>query len=142
MANAPKNTGIDFAALAAGVNANGNAGSDDRPKAKVWMNVGYLAQMQNEDGEKEPFFVSLQQGIPIDTLEPVSTSSGNVSWAKKQSARNDLHAKVMEVAAGLEPGETTIVNLQVEVRRVREEAAQIDASDNELSSQMPDLVAG
>lgn len=95
----------------------------DAPKAKFWLNVGYVAVGAAEDGSDR--FVSLPVGIPLDTQEKVATSSRNESYAEFQAARNDLLDQIMEVAQGLKPGEDTIINLQLQLRRTQEEKAPV-----------------
>jgi hypothetical protein len=103
--------------------------ANDRPKAEVWLNIGMEAPTI-VDGEDSPRFISLPAGIPLDTMEHLPTNSRNKLFAEFQSARNDLHDQIMEFAKGLEPGQEVIIPLQVQLRRVSEEAPEISREDN------------
>lgn len=92
--------------------------TEDRPKSQVWLNIGYEVQVANEQGEQEKLFVSLPYGLPIDTMEPAKVS-GSDRWAAYQGARNDLLAQIQQLASQMQPGEEKTLNLQVQVRRVK-----------------------
>lgn len=118
---------IDFTqrrpALNAGARSAQNNG--DRPAAKVWLNVGFYAG----EGENQKF-VSLPQGIPLDTMEPIRVNSSNEDFRMFQSARNDLLEALLAEAANLAPGEENVVNIQVQIRRVSDEQAAPAAGEN------------
>lgn len=106
----------------------GNAPAGDRHKAEFWINLGYTSEVEDVDGK--PMFVSLPQGIPLDTQEHLKTNSRNDRFAAFQAARNDLLDQLLAHAQNLQPGEDTIINLQVQVRRVNQEQAPIDTERN------------
>lgn len=108
---------------------------DDRPKAQYWLNIGYQADHLIE-GEDTPRFISLPVGIPLDTMETLATNSRNQVYALQQAARNDLMAQLIDHAQGLEPGQSTIVNLQIELRRVNEDAGPVDASHSPFARKL------
>lgn len=108
---------------------------DDRPKAQYWLNIGYQADGVIE-GEDTPRFISLPVGIPLDTMETLPTNSRNQVYALQQAARNDLMAQLIDHAQGLEPGQSTIVNLQIELRRVNEDAGPVDASHSPFARKL------
>ena len=108
---------------------------DDRPKAQYWLNIGYQADGVIE-GEDTPRFISLPVGIPLDTMETLPTNSRNQVYAMQQAARNDLMAQLIDHAQGLEPGQSTIVNLQIELRRVNEDAGPVDASHSPFARKL------
>lgn len=105
------------------------ASSDDRPKAQFWLNIGYEADGVIE-GEDKPRFISLPTGIPLDTMEELKTNSRNEVYAMQQAARNDLMAQLIEHAQDLQPGQSTILNLQIELRRVNEDQGPVDSATN------------
>lgn len=113
---------------------NNSAAKADRPQAKFWLNIGYSMEVEAvENGKvvgKENRFISLPVGIPLDTMEPVSTKSNSEDYRNLQSARNSLHDQIMAAVANLPAGESKILNLQVEVRRVKEEVAPTPAAKN------------
>lgn len=115
-------------------NVASNGAADDRPKAELWLNVGYTVQVQGTDEEgkavTEDRFVSLPTGIPVDTMEKVSTRSSNKGYAAFQSARNDLLDQIIAKAESLAPGEDAMLNLQLQIRRVNGEQAEISSEEN------------
>lgn len=98
--------------------SNNKPKTEDRPKSQVWINVGYEVEVANEQGEQEKLFVSLPYGLPIDTMEPAKVN-GSDKWAAYQGARNDLLAQIQQLASQMQPGEEKTLNLQVQVRRVK-----------------------
>lgn len=112
-----------------GQSAKGGAAREDKPKAQFWLNIGYSVEHTTAEGE-ETRFVSLPTGIPVDTQEPLATNSRNAEFAQFQSARNDLHDQIMELCKTLAPGEERMLNLQIQLRRVNAEAAEIPAEQN------------
>jgi hypothetical protein len=125
------NSGVDFkktfgTASAATPKANAR---DERPKAQFWLNIGYQAGVVLE-GEDEPRFISLPVGIPLDNVEPLPVNSRNATWAAQQQARNALHDQIVDLAKTLAPGETRILNLQIELRHVNDEAPTVAAHEN------------
>lgn len=124
--------GIEFVQKFGNKANNSNTQSNaDKPKAQFWLNVGYVADYQ-VDGEDHQKFISLAQGIPLDTIEPLPTNSSNVEFAAMQAARNDLLEQILAHAETLKPGEETALNLTIHLRRVKDEAPTIDAADNPL----------
>lgn len=130
------NSGIDFKKTFAQP-AAASAAKADRPKAQYWLNIGYVVQVPVEGGGTEQRFVSLPSGIPLDTMEEVKTNSSNVLFAQLQAARNDLFGQLMDQAKTLAPGEDKIFGeeggLQIQLRHVREENAEIKPADNVFS---------
>lgn len=103
-----------------------------KPKAQFWLNIGYVA---NEGSEDEKF-ISLPTGIPLDTQEPLPTNSSNADFRAMRCAQNDLLEQLIEYAQNLEPGEEGIINLQVQLRRVKAEAADIPADENKYARKL------
>lgn len=101
----------------------------DLPKAQVWINIGYTAPAVLE-GEDAPRFISLPMGIPLDTQEKLAANSRNANFAKQRQAQNGLLDQLMQLASQLAPGQTRIVNLEVELRRVNEELEEAPVADN------------
>lgn len=108
---------------------------DDRPKAQFWLNIGYVADHVIE-GEDGPRFISLPVGIPLDTMETLTTNSRNQVYALQQAARNDLMAQLIEHAQDLQPGQSTIVNLEIELRRVNEDAGPVDTAHSPFARKL------
>ena len=106
-----------------------NSNTEDRPKAQLWLNIGYDSGVEDEEGKSR--FVSLPTGIPLDTQESLPTNSRNRDFAAFQSARNDLLQQILEVGKTLEPGEERFLNLTIQLRRVNGDQPDIDAKDNQ-----------
>lgn len=106
------------------------ANKQDKPKSQFWLNLGYAVEYQDAQGEDQERFVSLPMGIALDTMDKVATNSSNQEYAALQSARNNLLEQLMEKAQTLNPGESTEVNLTIQLRRVNDEQAEISAESN------------
>lgn len=99
------------------------ASSQDAPKKKfkIWINLGrYLG---DEDEFVTPF------GIGFDLFEEAEITSQNPETVRRMKAENAMIRGLKKLAASLEPGETTDVNLQLQMRRVNVKAAELDAAD-------------
>lgn len=108
-------------------NNSNNTPASDRPKAQVWLNVGYEVEVPAEDGSAEKVFVSLPMGIPVDTMEQARVN-GTDRWKQFQGARNDLLGQIQELAKGMTPGTEQTINLKVQIRRVTEDNAPATAN--------------
>lgn len=93
-------------------NRTAKPAAQDRPAAKVWLNVGYMA------GDR---FVTLPVGIPIDTMEAVPVRGQNDEWLEFQTARNDLLKALQEGSDQLEAGEEREIHLVVKLRKNNDE---------------------
>jgi hypothetical protein len=109
--------------------------TEDRPKAKYWLNVGYLAD-HIVDGEDEPRFIALPVGIPLDTTEPAQVRGSNELYRAMVTAQNDLLADIVSEASKLEPGQAVIIGdpenqpLVLQLRRVAAEQEAIKPDEN------------
>ena len=104
----------------------------DKPKAQFWLNIGYVAN-EGSDDEK---FISLPTGIPLDTQEPLPTNSSNADFRAMRCAQNDLLEQLIEYAQNLEPGEEGIINLQVQLRRVKAQEESIPSDENKYARKL------
>lgn len=118
--------------------------TEDRPKAQFWLNVGYMQEAVDENGDDASFFVSIAGlggqnnrsvigGIPLDSMVDFPlTGSANMQNLRKR--QNELRATILAAAEQLQPGESRIVstdpttNLSLELRRVAE-AVDADSID-------------
>jgi hypothetical protein len=127
---------IDFTQATFGKKNSGSVGSkNDLPKAQFWINIGYsvkvpVVEAGGKPAGEEDRFVSLPVGIPLDTQEHLATNSRNEGFTAFQTARNDLLDQIHAAAKALKPGEEKILNLQIQLRRINEDAAPIAAADN------------
>lgn len=120
---------VDFSKMSFGAKKEETKSASDKPKAQFWLNIGYAVEVPTESGTEERF-VSLPQGIPLDTQEAVSTKTKNKEWQAFQVARNDLLKQIMAVAEQLEPGEEHLLNLQIQLRRVTNEEEVTEVAGN------------
>jgi len=141
---------IDFAkrfgSLAASA-ASTTTTTNTKPKAQYWLNIGYLTDQKDEQGEFR--FVSLSSGIALDTMETLPVNSKNATFAMFQAARNDLRDQLIAEATQLKPGEAglsepipSMFGLQIQIRRVSEETAAVAGESNPFSRKLvPPAVA-
>ena len=85
--------------------SNNRNDSDERVKAKYWLNVGY-ADVDPETGEEH--FISV--GLALDTMKPIN---GNGFVMKRKRA---LLAQLLGVAADVEPGADEPIEGALELR--------------------------
>lgn len=122
--------GIDFSALKTRKNTANKSAKDELPKSQFWLNMGYTVEGAGEDGED--VFISLPFGQPLDPMEHVRTSSKNENYRLQQMARNELLDQLNELAKSLEPGEEIIVPLQIQLRRINNDAPEVNAAENKF----------
>lgn len=104
----------------------------EKPKAQYWLNIGYVANEGTDDAK----FISLPTGIPLDTQEALPTNSSNEDFRAMRCAQNDLLEQLLEFAEGLEPGAEGIIQLQVQLRRVKAPAEDIKSDDNKYGRKL------
>lgn len=111
--------------------------TEERPKAQVWLNVGFNTQVPNEEtGEYEDVFIALPVGIPLDTMEAMLPKGSKESWLHMVQAKNHLLEQLKALAEGIEPGGEEIIDgLQVQVKRVGTPTAPT-ASENPFLTAM------
>lgn len=107
--------GADAAAPAQGAAAT-QTPAEKRPPATAWLNVGYVAEGAEEGDDYS--FVSLASGIPLDQIKPIAIKSVGTRKAAFDGSRNQLHADLMAKLETLQPGESCLVNLQIQLRKV------------------------
>ena len=123
---------LDFEAAKTNTSAprSGRQAQQDRPAAKLWLNVGYDANGR---------FVNLPVGIPVDMMETLPIRGQNEEWAQFQSARNDLLKAIQEAGDNLEPGAEVEVKLVVKLRKVNEEI-EVSKEDNPFAANLSALI--
>ena len=116
-------------------NPTQNTNKEDRIPAKFWLNIGYSIDLMNTlTGEVETKFVSLPQGIPLDTMVRRDVSKGTPTFLAQATARNDLLDQILEVCATMKPGEDKIIgdtgDLQLQIHCVADAAEVVAPTDN------------
>lgn len=136
---------INNSAAAASFNSIFGAGApgasartrEDRPQAKVWLNVGRQVDCKVDDGTGNKVngtqFIALPMGLALDTMEEMAVPKSNRNPEYKQIvlARNHLMKQIQAAAEKLQPGEELLIPLQVQIRRV-EEAQDLPEGDNQF----------
>ena len=95
----------------------------EKAKSQYWLNIGL-------NNEAEETFIGLNYGIPLESVEELPLKGKNEKWLQLVEAKNALRKALLDLAGELEPGETKIINLQAEIRRVGDEAVTV--ADNPL----------
>lgn len=108
-----------------------SAPAADRPQAEFWINIGYESEHLDEE-TGQPFFISLPQGVPLDTQEPADTKINSPKLAAIRSGQNDLLDQLLEFTKDMAPGEARNIQLTVQVRRRKAPAEPIDPANNPL----------
>lgn len=112
----------------------------EREIAQLWLNVGYEIDVDviDEAGNKttEKRFVSTPVGIALDTQKMLPTNSQNAGYRMFQESRNGLLEQLVEAGMNLAPGGSTLVNLQVQIRRIAGEPEHVDPSVNPFSKKI------
>lgn len=101
-----------------------------KPVAQFWLNFGYIVN----EGTPEERFVSLPMGIPLDTMDKVSTRSSNAEYGQFQAARNDLLDQFIGLCSDLGPGDAHLIrtegDLAIQIRRVDAEKVEPVADES------------
>lgn len=117
----------------------GNAApaQQDRPQATLWANVGLMLPIEQDDGTVVEEFVSFPIGIPLDTQEPMVARGRTKSWLNMVQTKNALLKWAQEEAAKQEAGTGSCNNnLQVQLFRKNDAAAEVDPNENAMLSAM------
>jgi hypothetical protein len=111
-----------------------NANTQDRPKAQLWLNVGYdIDNIDPETGNKVTTFIQLPSGgIPLDTMAEAPMRGQNDDFLKRLTAQNLLLKELIAEGGKLQPGGEVTLNLTIKMRRVNGERV-IDAKTNEYA---------
>ena len=118
-------------------NDNTKKAKEDRPKAQLWLNVGYnTVHTDEKTGMKVERFVSLPQGIPVDQIEPLKENSSNAEWAAFRQAQNHLVDILMSAGSELDPGAEVALNLEIRLRRVQDESSVPNVKTNPFIAQL------
>lgn len=102
--------------------------ASDRVPESFWANIGLMTEYETSEGMQEQF-VSLNYGIPLSSVPEVKLGS-SPDYNALMLARQDLYQQVMEIANGLEEGETFNVPVVMQIRRVK----SADSKKSEVSN--------
>jgi hypothetical protein len=103
-----------------------NNNAQEREKTQSWLNIGFTSTDSNGDD----VFISLPLGLAIDTMKPANVPNKDSDYRDMTIAKNELLDQLQKMIAGMEPGQTEIIEtLQIQVRRVDEAAQEEGPSD-------------
>lgn len=100
----------------------GAEGEQEFEKSEFWLNIGKFRTLGAVDENDQPkdTFVSLKKGIPLDGIKPFKPEQAPTeNMAVLRKHQNSLYESIMAKANALAPGESTIINLSVEIKRVK-----------------------
>ena len=89
---------------------------EEKVKSQLWVNVGYSVEVNGE-----LVFVSIPMGIPLDSIKELPTNTRNAEYNLLNQARNQLLADIASGAEDLEAGESHVLELEVQLRRIDKE---------------------
>ena len=98
---------------------------EDKPKSQLWVNVGYSIEVNGEQ-----VFVSIPMGIPVDSIKELPTNTRNVEFNLLNQARNQLLADIISASEDLESGESHVLELEVQLRRIDKEVDPLPAGSS------------
>lgn len=98
---------------------------EEKVKSQLWINVGYSIEVEGES-----VFVSIPMGIPVDSIKELPTNTRNTEFNMLNQARNQLLADIASAAEDLEAGESHVLELEVQLRRIDKEADPLPTTSN------------
>lgn len=103
------NMANEFAAIING-GAAASSNNSDKPKAKIWLNIGIPIKVKNENGEVVEELLTLPYNLAIDTMKPAEvptrakTAKGKLHQ-QRIIARNQMLERLQKMGEKLEAGE-------------------------------------
>lgn len=98
---------------------------EEKVKSQLWVNVGYSIEVNGES-----VFVSIPMGIPVDSVKELPTNTRNAEFNMLNQARNQLLADITAASEDLEAGESHVLELEVQLRRIDKEVDPLPANGN------------
>ena len=112
------------------------AAADEDQFAGIWINVGVVTEEAGEDGKTVEKFNRLPRGIAVSDLVDhrlyANSAERNPEWAEEATLVNQIMDIVREQGLTLAEGESTPINLSVQLYRRQEQvaAAPIPTADS------------
>ena len=100
-------------------NASNSASDAKKPKAKLYLNVGYEHPIEGR--------INLPFNLSLDYMSEKDTK-GSDDWAVKANLANDLLAMLRDLVAGIEPGQAVALPANITVEAYH---ANVDAGPSE-----------
>jgi hypothetical protein len=98
---------------------------EEKVKSQLWINVGYSIEVNGEQ-----VFVSVPMGIPVDSVKELPTNTRNSEFNLLNQARNQLLADIAAASEDLESGESHVLELEVQLRRIDKEVDPLPAGSS------------
>jgi hypothetical protein len=98
---------------------------EEKVKSQLWINVGYSIEVEGEQ-----VFVSIPMGIPLDSIKELPTNTRNSEFNMLNQARNQLLADITAASEDLESGESHVLELEVQLRRIDKEPDPLPAGSS------------
>ena len=98
---------------------------EEKVKSQLWVNVGYSIEVEGEQ-----VFVSIPMGIPVDSIKELPTNTRNAEFNMLNQARNQLLADITSASEDLESGESHVLELEVQLRRIDKEVDPLPAGSS------------
>jgi len=98
---------------------------EEKVKSQLWVNVGYSIEVEGEQ-----VFVSIPMGIPVDSIKELPTNTRNAEFNMLNQARNQLLADIAAASEDLESGESHVLELEVQLRRIDKEVDPLPAGSS------------
>ena len=98
---------------------------EEKVKSQLWVNVGYSIEVEGEQ-----VFVSIPMGIPVDSIKELPTNTRNAEFNLLNQARNQLLADITAGSEDLEAGESHVLELEVQLRRIDKEVDPLPAGSS------------
>lgn len=95
---------------------------EEKVKSQLWVNVGYSIEVEGEQ-----VFVSIPMGIPVDSIKELPINTRNAEFNMLNQARNQLLADIVAASEDLESGESHVLELEVQLRRIDKEPDPLPA---------------
>lgn len=109
---------------------------EQKPKAMLWLNVGYMA-VDNAGNET---FIGLPMGIPLDTQDPVELRGSNEEYLHLQRAKNQLLEDLKSFVGGFDPASDSVLDgLVVQARRGTAPAEKDEPGSNPYMKSLKSL---
>ena len=118
--------------------ANQNAADAKKPKAKLYLNIGYTHPTEGR--------INLPFNLSLDYMSDKDVKGGD-DWAIKAHLANDLLAMLRELVAGIEPGQAVELpnNFTIEAYHAKVDEGPSEAAVDRLAAAraaMPQLSFG
>lgn len=113
------------------------------PRGKLWINVGVVANLPDADGNIVPTMVKMPLGIPATALNPAKVYANmNASYKARVQTMNDVIETLLTEMETLEPGESKVVGMSVEIYRAQEAEEEVYTPSKAAQSNLRDQLFG